>query len=54
MVSGDAEKFLMRHKIALQSALAKLIVSKTVKNVESLVALYQPPGTCSTFLVPIF
>ncbi|KAJ4830158.1 putative 28S rRNA (cytosine-C(5))-methyltransferase [Turnera subulata] len=52
LVSGDAEKFLMRRKDAIQSALAKLLVRKKAKNVDDLVALYQPPGTYSYF--PVF
>lgn len=44
MVGGDAEKFLMGRKVALQSALARLLVSKKVKQVDDLVDLYQPPG----------
>ncbi|XP_065849489.1 25S rRNA (cytosine-C(5))-methyltransferase NSUN5-like [Euphorbia lathyris] len=43
MLGGAAEKFLGRHKNALQSALAKLVVSKEVQNVDSLIALYHPP-----------
>ncbi|CAN1217286.1 25S rRNA (cytosine-C(5))-methyltransferase NSUN5 [Linum perenne] len=43
LAGGDAEKFLMRRKDALQTALAKLLVSKKVKHVDDLVSLYQPP-----------
>ncbi|WCJ29394.1 Ribosomal RNA small subunit methyltransferase F [Euphorbia peplus] len=39
---GDAEKFLGRHKTALQAALAKLLIRKEVQNVDSLIALYHP------------
>ncbi|XP_065874715.1 uncharacterized protein [Euphorbia lathyris] len=42
MLGGAAEKFIRRHKNALQSALAKLVVSKEVQNVDSLIALYHP------------
>lgn len=41
---GDAEKFLMRRKEALQAALARLLVKKKVKSVEELIALYDIPG----------
>lgn len=44
MGGGDAEKFVMRRKDAMQSSLAKLLVRKKVKNVDDLVAIYQPPG----------
>ncbi|KAH0990207.1 hypothetical protein GBA52_001690 [Prunus armeniaca] len=40
---GDAEKFLMRRKEALQAALARLLVKKKVKSVEELIALYDIP-----------
>ncbi|KAM7274702.1 hypothetical protein ACFE04_016568 [Oxalis oulophora] len=40
---GDAEKFLMQRKDALQSAMAKLMVKKQVKRVEDLVSLYHIP-----------
>ncbi|XP_065871580.1 25S rRNA (cytosine-C(5))-methyltransferase NSUN5-like [Euphorbia lathyris] len=42
MLGGATEKFIRRHKNALQSALAKLVVSKEVQNVDSLIALYHP------------
>ncbi|GAV59712.1 Nol1_Nop2_Fmu domain-containing protein [Cephalotus follicularis] len=42
-LAGDAEKFLMLRKDALQSALAQLLVRKKVKRVEDLVVLYQTP-----------
>ncbi|GLT25612.1 hypothetical protein SLA2020_007320 [Shorea laevis] len=42
---GDAEKFLLRHKDALQSALARILVRKKVKRVEDLIDLYQKPDT---------
>ncbi|KAH9805160.1 25S rRNA (cytosine-C(5))-methyltransferase NSUN5 [Citrus sinensis] len=40
---GDAEKFLMLHKGAIQSALARLLVRNKVKSIEDLMALYQTP-----------
>ncbi|XP_037492910.1 28S rRNA (cytosine-C(5))-methyltransferase isoform X4 [Jatropha curcas] len=43
LVGGDAEKFLIHRRNALQSALAKLLVRKKVKNLDDLIALYQPP-----------
>lgn len=42
--TGDAEKFLLRRKDALQAALARLLVKKKVKSVEELIALDQTPG----------
>lgn len=41
--TGDAEKFLLRRKDALQAALARLLVKKKVKSVEELIALDQTP-----------
>ncbi|KAJ6698208.1 hypothetical protein OIU79_011685 [Salix purpurea] len=43
LVGGDAEKFFTCRKDAMQSALAKLVVRKKVKNIDDLIALYQPP-----------
>ncbi|KAF9680974.1 hypothetical protein SADUNF_Sadunf06G0177300 [Salix dunnii] len=43
LVGGDAEKFFKCRKDAMQSALAKLVVRKKVKNIDDLIALYQPP-----------
>ncbi|XP_024953090.1 25S rRNA (cytosine-C(5))-methyltransferase NSUN5 isoform X2 [Citrus sinensis] len=40
---GDAEKFLMLHKGAIQLALAQLLVRNKVKSIEDLMALYQTP-----------
>lgn len=40
---GDAEKFILHRKDAIQSALARLLVRKRVKSVEDLMALYQIP-----------
>ncbi|KAJ9702050.1 hypothetical protein PVL29_003999 [Vitis rotundifolia] len=40
---GDAEKFLLLQKDAIQLALARLLVRKKVKRVEDLMALYQIP-----------
>ncbi|XP_023908221.1 25S rRNA (cytosine-C(5))-methyltransferase NSUN5 isoform X1 [Quercus suber] len=40
---GDAEKFLMHQKDALQTALARLLVKKKVKTPQDLVDLYQIP-----------
>lgn len=40
---GDAEKFLMLHKDAMQSALARLLVRNEAKSIEDLMALYQTP-----------
>lgn len=40
---GDAEKFLMERKNALQLALAQLMTSKKVKHLEDLIALYRIP-----------
>ncbi|XP_020963657.1 probable 28S rRNA (cytosine-C(5))-methyltransferase [Arachis ipaensis] len=42
-VAGDAEKYLMRHKNALQSTLKQLLLRRNVKNVEQLIALNQLP-----------
>lgn len=41
---GDAEKFLMHRKDALQTALARLLVKKNVKTPQDLVDLYRIPG----------
>ncbi|CAK9172679.1 unnamed protein product, partial [Ilex paraguariensis] len=41
---GDAEKFLLHRKDAIQSALAKLLVRKRVKHINELTALYQVPN----------
>nr|DAD49064.1 TPA_asm: hypothetical protein HUJ06_019001 [Nelumbo nucifera] len=43
VLMGAAEKFLLLQKDALQSALAKLLVKKKVKQVEDLLLLYQTP-----------
>ncbi|CAI0448368.1 unnamed protein product [Linum tenue] len=43
LVGGDAEKFLTGRKGSIQSALARLLVSKKVKHVDDLIELYQPP-----------
>ncbi|KAK3041714.1 hypothetical protein RJ639_000638, partial [Escallonia herrerae] len=43
---GDAEKFLLLRKDALQSALAKLLVRKRANHLEDLMALYHIPGMC--------
>ncbi|XP_057985813.1 25S rRNA (cytosine-C(5))-methyltransferase NSUN5 isoform X2 [Hevea brasiliensis] len=43
LVGGDAEKFLIGRKNALQSALAKLLVGKKVRSIEDLIDFYQPP-----------
>ena len=43
---GDAEKFLMHQKDALQTALARLLVKKKVKTPQDLVDLYRIPGVC--------
>ncbi|KAA8546227.1 hypothetical protein F0562_003034 [Nyssa sinensis] len=43
LLVGDAEKFLLLRKDALQSALAQLLVRKRVKSVKDLVALHQIP-----------
>ncbi|KAM7493488.1 hypothetical protein LguiB_028097 [Lonicera macranthoides] len=43
LLVGDAEKFLLLRKDALQSALARLLVRKKVKNIEDLKVLYQIP-----------
>lgn len=43
---GDAEKFLMHRKDALQTALARLLVKKNVKTPQDLVDLYRIPGVC--------
>lgn len=48
--TGDAEKFLLRRKDALQAALARLLVKKKVKSVEELIALDQTPGVFTTLL----
>ncbi|KAL2896899.1 hypothetical protein RDABS01_038683 [Bienertia sinuspersici] len=40
---GTGEKFLLQRKAALESALAKILVKKKVKNVEDLLSLYEPP-----------
>ncbi|KAF3947041.1 hypothetical protein CMV_026771 [Castanea mollissima] len=40
---GDAEKFLMHRKDALQTALARLLVKKNVKTPQDLVDLYRIP-----------
>ncbi|XP_044464424.1 25S rRNA (cytosine-C(5))-methyltransferase NSUN5 isoform X1 [Mangifera indica] len=40
---GDAEKFLMLRKDAIQSSLARLLVRKKAKCIEDLTALYQTP-----------
>ncbi|XP_057728176.1 25S rRNA (cytosine-C(5))-methyltransferase NSUN5 isoform X2 [Arachis stenosperma] len=42
-VAGDAEKYLMRHKNALQSTLKQLLLRRNVKNVKQLIALNQLP-----------
>ncbi|CAL1390032.1 unnamed protein product [Linum trigynum] len=44
LLGGDAEKFLTGRKGSIQSALARLLVSKKVKHVDDLIELYQPPG----------
>ncbi|KAJ8771240.1 hypothetical protein K2173_026128 [Erythroxylum novogranatense] len=43
LVGGDAEKFLLRQKEDLQSALAELLVRKKVKHIDQLISLYHPP-----------
>ncbi|KAJ0031998.1 hypothetical protein Pint_13728 [Pistacia integerrima] len=43
LLVGDAEKFLMLHKDAIQSSLARLLVRKKAKCIEDLTALYQTP-----------
>ncbi|XP_059645213.1 25S rRNA (cytosine-C(5))-methyltransferase NSUN5-like [Cornus florida] len=42
-LAGDAEKFLLLRKDALQSALARFLVRKRLKNVRDLMALYEIP-----------
>ena len=44
MPVGDAEKFLLLQKDAIQLALARLLVRKKVKRVEDLMDLYQISG----------
>ena len=44
--AGDVEKYLMHQKDAIQTALARLLVSKKVKTAKDLVDLYQIPGVC--------
>lgn len=39
---GDAENFIVHRKVALQSALARIIVREKVKSIEDLLARYQP------------
>ncbi|KAJ1423410.1 SAM-dependent methyltransferase RsmB/NOP2-type [Sesbania bispinosa] len=40
---GDAEKYLMRHKEALQSTLKQLMLKRNVKTVKQLIALHEVP-----------
>ena len=47
---GDAEKFLMHQKDALQTALARLLVKKKVKTPQDLVDLYRIPGLCVSLI----
>ncbi|PIA35814.1 hypothetical protein AQUCO_03400007v1 [Aquilegia coerulea] len=45
VLSGDAEKFLLLRKVALESALARFCVRKKVKSIEELLLLnHQAPG----------
>lgn len=39
--TGDAEKFIIHHKIKLQSALERLLLTKKVNGVDELTSLYQ-------------
>ena len=49
--TGDAERFLLLRKEALEAALSRLLVKKKVKTVEELIALDQTPGWCSRSLL---
>lgn len=42
--TGDAEEFIIHHKIKLQSALEQLLSRKKVNGVDELTALYQKGG----------
>lgn len=44
---GDAEKYLMLKKDALQSALSQILKHKEVKSIEDLVALDKTSGSLS-------
>lgn len=46
-MTGAIEKFVMRFKNALQSALAKLLVREKTKHVEDLLPNNQSPGLSS-------
>lgn len=50
---GDAEKYLMRHKGALQATLKQLLSRKNVKTVKQLIALDEVPGQSSHFHINI-
>lgn len=51
---GDAEKFLMRHKDALLSGLATLLVRKNVESVDELMGLSQPNGIFDITSIYVF